>query len=182
MSVQHVVRTVTLLLLLCPFAAADTGRRKLRPIEYDQWNAWSGFREGSSVKYEYETAGMKMFMTTVLVRREADKLSVRFDVEFNGNTITGQEQHVSRQEGGGNCPKCSKPHAESLESRRDSAEVAGRRLRCEVRKYRYLDCAGKDMGTYELWLSREVPGFLVRGEYRMNGAVTKQVCTAFEVK
>ena len=139
---------------------------------HDEWSAWHGFGEGSSVTW---SSGE----TAALVRRGPAELAIKHGrgrERVLDKVLTRNEPDYA----GGECPRCSAHQRGSRELGRERLTIGGRELDCVVETIRWLGCDGKPTGVSRTWYSTQVPGWRVKyvdGQYSREGVVS-----AFEAK
>lgn len=191
----HVAQAGILTVVMCAFLQAQQARAK---TDYSEWNSWSGFAEGAWVTIEKDFRGQsKTSFTLTLTKRTADALTVkqtdgpqpkRDDVEVEGPlTVPGLpfengEWRYVRNPKPLTCPTCGAVHKGSLvtEQKKEKLKVADKELLCQVLQVIPFDCNGVKEGTSLWWLSRDVPGWLVKREFKAEGKPGKVVDTVLD--
>jgi len=159
------------------------------------WYSWADFAAGSSVTMEIEIDGKKVKKTTVVREKDAARMKFEEVVEANGARQAAREQVVTKPRGNpgvydslpeGECPACKKPRKDhkqpvSTESEQ-KMKVGPAEVDCHVSELSTFDCEGK-LREWTRWTnSRDVPGHLVRHEYKSKKLEYKIVCVGFEKK
>lgn len=175
------------------FCALVEARQARGKTDYTEWNSWTGFAEGAWVTIEKDFRGQsKTSFTLTLTKKTVDALTVkqtdeprpkRDDVEVEGPlTVPGLpfengEWHYVRNPKPLPCPTCGAVHKESLvaEHKKEKVKVADKELLCQVLEVIPFDCNGVKEGTSLWWLSRDVPGWLVKREFKAEGKPGKVV-------
>lgn len=80
------------------------------------------------------------------------------------------------------CPTCRTPHKDSLltEQKKEKIKVANKEVLCQVYDVVPFDCKGAKTGTSRWWMSKEVPGGLVKREWTADGKPGKVVDTVLD--
>jgi hypothetical protein len=167
-------------LLAAPAGAQDMSK-------FDPWTSWNALKEGSSVTFEMETAGMKMTTNKVLHKKgeEEHVLKTETIMMAGGQEIkTPAEEKVAKPKGGatdGECALCKKKYSEHKDMGKWSEEtlkIGDKEVKCAKYESPAKMCNGQDATTSTSWFSSEVPGCLVK----MEMAQMKMTLVKFEAK
>jgi hypothetical protein len=148
----------------------------------DDWNAWSAFPEGAWVKLERNFRdAFKSTQTFTLIKKSADKVTVKLEVEkkkdegddqptvtLNGVPFANNNEYIYEKNPKPIlCPTCRANHKPSLvtERKKEKLKVGDKEVLCYVMDVVPFDCDGTKSGTSRWWLSKEVPGGLVKREW-----------------
>lgn len=191
----QVARAVILSLALCAFLDAQQAKAK---TDYSEWNSWTGFAEGAWVTIEKDFRGQsKTTFTLTLTKKTLDALTVkqtdepkakRDDIEVErpltvpGLPFENGEWRYVRNPKPFPCPTCGAAHKDSLvtEQKKERVKVADKELLCQVLEVIPFDCNGTKQGTSVWWLSKDVPGWLVKREFKADGKLGKVVDTVLD--
>jgi hypothetical protein len=80
------------------------------------------------------------------------------------------------------CPTCRAEHKPSIttEKKKEKLKIADKEVLCYVMDVVPFDCKGAKTGTSRWWLSKEVPGGLVKREWTAEGRPGKVVDTVLD--
>jgi hypothetical protein len=144
-------------------------------LQFSEWDAWNACEVGSTVTIEMENSamkGMKTKRTTTLLKKEAEKLTVRVEMETSGTKIPAQEQTSEKPKGGSiqktDCPRCKKAwstHGKWTKGGTEKVKIGDREVEAPIVEGKLYDCKGeKETGSSKSWVSKDVPGWNVRVE------------------
>ena len=157
--------------------------RAQQPDEFELWNA---FGEGSSVSGENLIDMGKVKSTTKLKmtikKKEADKITLTLETESNG-IKSSSERVVEKGKKAVECAACKKAHKEPVvkEGGTEKVKVGDKEVEAKILDITTYGCNDKE-GSTKIWISKEVPGGVVKNAMKMEqGTVTYSV-TAFEKK
>jgi len=165
--------------------AAPAGAQDM--TKYDPWTSWNALKEGSSVSFEMETAGMKMTTNKVLDKKgeEEHVLKTEMVMMAGGQEIkTPGEEKVAKPKAGGadgECTLCKKKYSEHKDMgtwSEETLKIGDKELKCAKYETAAKMCSGQDMPKSTLWYSTEVPGCMVK----METAQMKMTVVKFEAK
>jgi hypothetical protein len=174
----------TPLLIVSAFAlvsvAATPQAKEARPACED-WHAWSAFPEGAWVMIERDFRGSKSANTITLIKKAPDRLTVKWSKEKVGDEKKAEDEPEVILEGlpfsdevvyeknpkQMLCPTCRANHKASIisEQKKEKLTVGGKEIVCYVMDVVPFDCRGAKSGMSRWWLSKEVPGGLVKREW-----------------
>lgn len=152
---------------------------------WNDWNAWNQFPEGAWVTIERDFRGQsKTSFTDTLTNKTADKLTVKTSIEDKRKddkpaedqpTVViegplfgqGDENVIEKAPKPFPCPTCRAEHKPSIitEQKKEKIKVGSREVLCYVMDVVPFGCKGEKTGTSRWWLSKEVPGGLVKREW-----------------
>jgi hypothetical protein len=92
------------------------------------------------------------------------------------------EWHYERNPKPFPCPTCRVEHKPSIvtERKKEKLKIANKEVLCYVMDAVPFDCKGAKSGTSRWWLSKEVPGGLVKREWTAEGRPGKVVDTVLD--
>lgn len=176
---QPCFSTAAILALAMVAAAPQSGKPT-----WNDWNAWNHFSEGAWVTVEREfRAEFKSTYTDSLTKKTADRLTIKTTtpakkdnqgadeapaVVIEGVPLgQGDEIEIEKNAKPVPCPTCKGQHKPSIvtEQKKEKLKVGGREVLCYVMDVIPFDCKGGRTGSSRWWLSKEVPGGLVRREW-----------------
>lgn len=176
---QPCISAAAILALAMVAAAPQSGKPT-----WNYWNAWNHFPEGAWVTVERDFRGeFKSTYTNTLTKKTVDRLTLKMtthvkkddkgadeapDVIIEGLPLNqGDEIQIEKTPKPFSCPTCKAQHKPSIvtEQKKERLKVAGREVLCHVMDVVPFDCKGGRTGTSRWWLSKEVPGGLVRREW-----------------
>ncbi|MBI2901231.1 MAG: type II secretion system protein GspG [Planctomycetes bacterium] len=163
--------------------------KKKDEFTFDAWEAWNSFAPGSMVEIEIDTGTVKMLQSKTLDRKEAATIRLKTMIRIRlGDTTSespGQEDVAKPGPHDwppkGDCPLCGKPtkdHKDESKWSKETLKVAGRDIECRVWEPAPKNCRGDDNPKMKFWYSREVPGWIVKGD----SAGFRMVVVRFEKK
>ena len=166
---------------------------------WNDWNAWNHFSEGAWITVERDFRGeSKSTSTDTLTKKTADRLTIKTTVpvkkDDNGADEApaviieglplnqGDETHIEKAPKPSPCPTCRAEHKPSIvtEQKKEKLKVAGKEVLCYVMDVVPFDCKGARTGTSRWWLSKEVPGGLVKREWTAADRPGKVVDTVLD--
>lgn len=165
---------------------------------WDDWNAWNGFPEGAWVTTERDYRGeQKTTWTRRLTKKTPDLITVKEDVERKKDDKNADdlppfvlpvpgfengEWHYDRISKLSPCPTCRADHKPSIvtELKKEKLKIGNKEVLCYVMDAVPFDCKGAKDGTSRWWLSKEVPGGLVKRESTTEGKPGKVVDTVLD--
>jgi len=160
-------------------------------VKYDAYASWGACKEGSSVTFETETAGMKMTVTKTLDKKGDEKHTLKTEtvmkVGENETKTPGEEPVPKATAGTGDpaakCPTCQNPvkdHKDETRWAEEPVKVDGKDVKCWKMQPAEKLCDGKDNPGKDttMWYSNDVPGQLVK----METAQMKMTLVKFEKK
>jgi hypothetical protein len=177
---RHLALVGAFLGLLAAPASPQSGGAK---PSWGDWAAWSAFPEGAWVTIERDFRGDKSTFTQTVSKKSADRLTIKLsDVKkkdekpdpdaptatFLGPLPWGMgEEVIEKDPKPFPCPTCRKDHKPSLvtEQKKEKLKIGGKEVLCYVMDAVIFNCAGEKDGTSRWWLSKEVPGGLVKREW-----------------
>jgi hypothetical protein len=178
----HVHPRAGVILALLLIAAAPQSKDG-KPT-WGDWNAWNHFPEGAWVTIERDFRGeFKTSYSNTLAKKTADKLTVKISDDLQKDDKPAEDQPTVIIEGplfgqGDEnvieknpkpfpCPTCRAEHRPSVvtEQKKEKLKVGGKEILCNVMDVVPFDCRGAKSGTSRWWLSKEVPGGLVKREW-----------------
>jgi hypothetical protein len=172
---------------------AATPQSKDGKPSWQDWNAWNGFPEGAWVTMEKDSRGdFKTTFTLTLTKKTSDLLTVKEDVEKKKDAKNADDQpvlvlpvpgfengewHYARNPKPIVCPTCLADHKPSIvtELKKEKLKIANKEVLCLVMDVVPFDCKGAKSGTSRWWMSKEVPGGLVKRESTAEGKPGKVV-------
>lgn len=176
---QPCFSATTILALAIVAAAQQSGKPT-----WNDWNAWNQFPEGAWVTVERDFRGeFKSTYTDTLTKKTVDRLTLKMTnpvkkddkgadevpaVIIEGIPPNqGDETQIEKSPKPFSCPTCKGQHKPSIvtEQKKEKLKVAGREVLCHVLDIVPFDCKGGRTGSSRWWLSKEVPGGLVRREW-----------------
>jgi hypothetical protein len=147
----------------------------------EDWTSWSSFSEGAWVTIERDFRGSKSTSTITLTKKAADRLTVKWSKEKEKDEKKAEDEPEFILEGlpfsdemvyEKNpkqilCPTCRANHKASIISaqKKEKITVGGKEILCYVMEVVPFDCRGAKSGMSRWWLSKEVPGGLVKREW-----------------
>lgn len=175
---------LTALLIASAFAlglvAAAPQAKEAKPACED-WSAWSAFPEGAWVTIDRDFRGSKSTSTVTLIKKMPDRLTIKWSKEKDRDENKAEDEPEVILEGlpfsdevvyekspkQMLCPTCRANHKPSIitEQKKEKLTVGGKEIICYVMDVVPFDCRGAKSGTSRWWLSKEVPGGLVKREW-----------------
>ena len=167
---------------------------------WNDWNAWSGFPEGAWVTMEKDMRGESKWTTMyTLTKKTADRLTVKstsLDKKKEDNDqptlelpsipglpeTNGDETYYEKNPKAFPCPTCRADHKPSIitEQKKEKLKIGTKEVLCYVMDVVPFDCKGAKTGTSRWWMSKEVPGGLVKREWTAEGRPGKVVDTVLD--
>ncbi len=176
-----------LLMLAAALLVQETKPQPAYPTS--QWEIWQGFGEGSSTTLVIESGGEKTEITTTLIKREKDQITLESVMKEKGGTKPAEQRVVTPPPKAeapavdGDCSHCKKPmkdHKKPLTvDGTEKITIGDQKIDCLKRELTSYDCDGKAEMTSTTWYSSSVPGFMVKGEKKTGEKTVKVTCTAF---
>ena len=127
--------------------------------EFHEFEYWSGHKVGSSVtfKIEMDAQGQKfqLDITRTMLETGAEKIVVETKTKI---TIGGQEQPANTEKEDILKDKDKEPIKVEKEGE-EEIEVAGKKVKC-----RWIEGTQKETTKLKFWVTKDVPGGLVKGE------------------
>jgi hypothetical protein len=159
-------------------------RGRADPAEYNLWNAWSGFGEGSSRVIESSGPGSRTWGVLTLVRKEGTSLTLRRQNYIDETPVSRENTRYEKPSGNSECDSCGKVHKKTSVTRPGTEPLGcqGRTYPCEVLDLTLFDCQGKQTTSVTYWINREVPGWVLKSVFHEDGRDSTQVVTGFTRK
>jgi hypothetical protein len=193
----HVHPPAGFILALLLIAAAP--QSKDGKPSWGDWNAWSHFPEGAWVTIQREFRDeFKTSYTNTLTKKTADKLTIKISDEdqkddkpaegqpaviIEGSFFPkGDENVIEKNPKPFPCPTCRAEHKPSVitEQKKEKLKVGGKEILCYVMDVVPFGCKGEKTGISRWWLSKEVPGGLVRREWTATDKPGKVIDTVLD--
>lgn len=168
---------ISLCLLL---VAAAPQAKEARPACED-WSAWNAFPEGAWVTIERDFRGSKSLNTVTLTKKAPDRLTVKWSKEKNKDENKAEDEPeviiqglpfsdevvYEKNQKQMICPTCRANHKASIitEQKKEKLTIGGKEILCYVMDVVPFECGGAKSGTSRWWLSKEIPGGLVKREW-----------------
>lgn len=132
---------------------------------------WSEFKAGSTVSFKTESlTGNKAVLEITYTLKDVSKEKVV--LEGRGKkTVGGKESEIAaytlnlfKHEASPQGPRPQK-----LKEGEEELDVAKKKLKCAWTEYSVPDITGPTKRTLKVWTSKDVPGWVVRQETRLDG-------------
>jgi hypothetical protein len=179
---------------------AATPQSKDAKPSWADWNAWNGFPEGAWVTIDREMRGRHLWTTLyTLTKKTPDRLTVTstsLDKKKEGDDqpvlelpaipglpeTNGDEIYYVKNPKPFPCPTCRAEHKPSIitEQKKEKLKIADKEVLCYVIDVVPFDCKGVKDGNSRWWMSKEVPGGLVKREFTAEGRPGKVVDTVLD--
>ena len=167
--------------------------------DFNEWNAWKDMGDGSWIVVETvsKTGGTETKMEVKTNRDsmtdEAITLSSTTTIFMKGVDIPpSTATHEVKKPGkdGTNtytdCPKCKKPykgHSTVKTTKDQKLTIDGKEINCTLMESEFTDCeSDKVSSSSKMWLSKDVPGWMVKMESKTGGSETTMTVSKFEKK
>ena len=171
---------VALLLLAAPAAAFAQS-----PTEFDDWNR---FGVGTTATLEMVSDDGKSKVTTIevftLKKKEADKITLSGESVTEGTQKDSGERVISKEKKRGECKTCKKLHKEATlkEKGKEKLKIGSKEIEATIVETTTYGCEEKEAMTYRSWLSKDVPGGLLKMEATSDGFKVTVTLKSFEIK
>lgn len=166
---------------LLVLAAPALSQSKDASPPVNNWAAWAAYPEGAWVTRQIDRRGQsKDSYTQTLTKKTADLITVKEEMEKKDDPnaaaqpplilpvpgFENGEWHYARTEKPAPCPTCGSAHKASLVTpqKAEKIKIGTKDILCLVIDVVPFDCKGEKDGTSRWWISKDVPGGLVKRE------------------
>lgn len=170
--------------LILALAAVCFGFTMGEQYEFNEFEAWNAFKEGSSVEFEQKLWGGTDRVTKTIVKKEKKVVTVRKEYGSEDARLS-EDEKVTKWEGPtimeGNCPLCKKPYKDHKKAgtwSKENVTVGGKELECDKWVSPATLCNGSPVDKTTMWYCKDVPGHMVKYE----GKDLSITLVKFEVK
>ncbi|HVE41103.1 MAG TPA: hypothetical protein VNM14_14510 [Planctomycetota bacterium] len=186
--------SVLALLALVAISAQEKPPESLIPVP--SWDLWQNSAAGSSVTLEVEIAGKKTRKIVTLKEKTASRMTFEEIVDVDGKRRPATERVLSKPAGSpgvydtvgvsGDCKECKKPWKDHKPMERiplkEKRTIGQAEVACEGSESISFGCDGKESVRTKFSYSDDVPGELVRKEFRDKTTEYTITCLAFVKK
>ncbi len=155
------------------------------PTEFEDWNRYA---VGTSATLEMVSEAQGRNVSTIdvltLKKKETDKITLSSEAVTEGTDKESSERIVRRETKRGECKSCKKVHKEptTKDKGKEKLKVGSKEFEATILDITTYVCDEKESMTYRTWLSKEVPGGLLKMEATSEGVKVTVTLKSFELK